>query len=417
MTVIAVVGAQWGDEGKAKVVDIYTARSEVVARWGGGANAGHTLIVDGKKVVVHLVPASVFRPGVLNIIGKYLVIDPEVLVDELTNVAPRGARIMVDRRATVVLPLYKQLDEARELASGKAAIGTTRRGIGPAYEQKAARRGVNMEDMLSADRFRKAVEARHHYTELSLLLRQHGVEPTSIEELETWRVQYAKRITPYLGDTVHALHRAIKDGRRILFEGAHGILLDVENGSWPYVTSSLCGGGAVTAVTGIRPNTTVGIAKAYLTRVGGGPFPTEQDNDVGAELRERGVEFGSTTGRPRRCGWLDLPALRYACMVGGIDELAITKLDVLSRLKDIPVCIGYEGLDNEYDPFPIDALNQVTPIYQNMPGWECDISDCRQTADLPYAAREYISAIQEYTGLRVTSIGVGPGPEAIIWRG
>ncbi|TAK05421.1 adenylosuccinate synthase [Patescibacteria group bacterium] len=432
---MAVVGAQWGDEGKGKIVDALAADADIIARYGGGANAGHTIWVDGKKTVLHLLPSSILRPGKTNVVGPYVVVDPEVLVAELAIARKIGATVILDPRCQVVTPLHRQIDVLRELTNGTGVIGTTGKGIGPAYEDLAARRGPKLRDLLSTRRMFRALRDRHFLEERMLLIRTYAAqgkdETDPIRwrlfaengrdwpelELSGWGVQHAETIAPHLKDAAGLIDAA--DGKTLLFEGAQGIMLGMVAGTQPYVTASLTGPGAIGETLGVhRLDRVIGVAKAYVTRVGGGPFPTETP-EKGDWLRERGAEYGATTGRPRRCGWLDLVALRYACRMGGITELVITKLDVLRGLAEIPLCRAYhrgDGAPCVPEGFDAEGLDGFQPIYETLPGWSEDISGCRSWDDLPENVRTFLNLVSLQLGVPVTGASVGPEREQIAWR-
>ena len=412
MSALVVVGAQWGDEGKGKVVDLYAPYADLVVRYAGGANAGHTLVVGGEKQILHLIPSGILHEQTKCIVGQGTVIDPAVLLKEIEALNERGVRtqgrLLVGQRAHVVLPHHKLIDELREKKSN-GAIGTTKRGIGPCYEDKVARRGVRMGDLLDAERLRGKLEAnlecwRPVAEDLG------GTLPTT-DEIAKQYVELGEALLTYIGDTVAVVRASVQADQKILLEGAQGTMLDIDNGTYPFVTSSNAVAGGACAGAGIGPThirRAIGIAKAYTTRVGGGPFPTELENETGQRLRDAGAEYGSTTGRPRRCGWLDLVALRHAVAVNGLDELAITKLDVLTALPELQVCVAYE-LDGERLTYPpYERVEAVQPIYETLEGWNEDLSSCRTRDDLPSAAQQYLSRIEEEVGCRVGVVSVGP---------
>lgn len=414
-----VIGAQWGDEGKGKVVDAIAEHSDAVVRYGGGANAGHTLVIDGKKTVLHLLPSGITRPRLLNIVGPYVVCDPQILLDELRISRDCDSSVQLDRHAPVVLPLHKQLDEAREKRSGKSAIGTTLRGIGPCYEDFVARRGLTLGDLVSpADTVRNALLARNFYEERSALLTHYGVKPMAMDELLAWCATFGP-LTEHLGDTRATVKELMSAKASVLFEGAQGVMLDVIHGR-PFCTSSICSSAGMSASMGVyRPDRVIGMAKAYLTRVGGGPFPTELEGGLEIALRERGNEFGSTTGRPRRVGFLDLPALSFACRMGGVTELVITKLDVLTGLDGINICTEYLTKHGRavhpQETLTTSVLENVTGQYMKMPTWNEPLGACTSLRDLPKNALHYIEFIQSHIGIPIVGIGVGPERDAIIW--
>lgn len=414
MPAIVVVGAQWGDEGKGKVVDLFAERAEVVVRYAGGANAGHTLVIDGEKLVTHLVPSGVLHAGTLCVLGDGMVIDPQTLIDEIELLQQRDrladdADLVVSERAHVILPYHKALEALREKRKG--ALGTTLRGIGPAYESKAARRGVRMGDLVRPERLRALIE--QNLEELGAIIAALGGEPPTVEDSLERALRAGERLSRYLGSTAVIVDGALRAGRNVLFEGAQGALLDVDHGTYPFVTSSSTVAAGACLGAGIGPTRidgVVGISKAYATRVGAGPFPTEMHGADGEALREAGGEFGATTGRPRRCGWLDMPALRHAARVNGMTQLAITKLDVLSGLETVKMCTSYELDGAVIDELPMDAsdLERVAPRYESFPGWEGGVRGARTVDDLPPAARDYIRAIEERVGVPACLISVGP---------
>ncbi len=412
MSALVVVGAQWGDEGKGKVVDLYAPYADLVVRYAGGANAGHTLVVGGEKQILHLIPSGILHDQTKCIVGQGTVIDPAVLLQEIEALNERGVRtqerLLVSQRAHVVLPHHKLIDELREKKSN-SAIGTTKRGIGPCYEDKVARRGVRMGDLLNAERLRGKLDAnlecwRPVAEDLG------GTLPTA-DEIAKQYVELGEALLTYIGDTMAVVRASVRADQKILLEGAQGTMLDIDNGTYPFVTSSSAVAGGACAGAGIGPThirRATGIAKAYTTRVGGGPFPTELENATGQLLRDAGAEYGSTTGRPRRCGWLDLVALRHAVAVNGLDELAITKLDVLTALPELEVCVAYE-LDGERLTYPpYERVEAVQPIYETLEGWSEDLSSCRTRSDLPPAAQRYLSRIEEEVECRVGVVSVGP---------
>ncbi len=420
MANIVVVGAQWGDEGKGKVVDQLAAKSRWVVRFQGGNNAGHTLVVGGEKVVLHLIPSGVLQPGCSCVIGNGVVLDPGVFCRELAALAARGtdvgpARVIVSPEAHLILPWHRALDQAREIARGALRIGTTGRGIGPAYEDKVARRGVRVADLLDGSDLRAHVAAAldRHNRELTW----HGAAALDVDQVTAEIAPFAERLRPHVRPVTRLLFDATRNGEPILFEGAQGTFLDVDHGTYPYVTSSSTVAGGACAGSGVGPTVideVVGIAKAYCTRVGAGPFPTELGDALGDRLREVGHEYGATTGRARRCGWFDAALVRHAVMVNGLTRLALTKLDVLSGLDTLRIAVAYEGHDEV--PTGAAALASVVPIYEDLPGWADDLSLCRRWEDLPAACRAYVERIEALVGVPIALLGVGPGREAVIVR-
>jgi adenylosuccinate synthase len=425
MPVVVVVGAQWGDEGKGKVVDLLTEHAHIVARWGGGANAGHTIVVDGKKYVTHLIPSGVLRPGVACVLGEGMVIDPKTLVEEIHAFRGQGLLasdqdLIVSGRAHLTLPHHRDLDRSREAQPG--AIGTTQRGIGPTYESKASRTGLRVEDLLRPDRFRRNLERNIAY--VAAALAKFGAAVPDLDGLVKEYLGYGEEIRPFVRDASRFLYDEIRKGKNVLFEGAHGVLLDLDHGTYPFVTSSSTTAGGACTGCGIGPtliDTVVGIVKAYTTRVGNGPFPTELLDKSGERLREVGREFGSTTGRPRRCGWLDLPALRLTIRLSGIHSLALTKLDVLDGLDEVKLCVAYRLNGKLLDEMPLDPddLMAVEPVYETLPGWPsrgAKSAPATKVEDLPEAARNYLARIAELVGVSASLISWGPSRTETILR-
>jgi adenylosuccinate synthase len=420
MSVVIVVGAQWGDEGKGKVVDLFTERAHTVVRYGGGANAGHTLVIDGQKLVTHLVPSGVCHPGKACVLGDGMVIDPHTLLDEIAQCQARGllarGELLIGLGAHVILPYHKLIDGLREDHGAKRgkAIGTTRRGIGPAYEMKAARRGVRMRDLLRPERLRGLVGA--NLDDLAPVIQHLGGTVPSKAEIEQWiddALAAGEKLRPHTGDAGRHVARVIAETKHVLFEGAQGCLLDLDHGTYPYVTSSSTIAAGACQSAGIGPTQidhVVGITKAYATRVGEGPFPTELFGDAGERLRKAGGEYGATTGRPRRCGWLDLPALRMGVRLSGMQSLALTKLDVLAGLGEISVCVAYKLDGKELDEPPTDPedLSRAEPVFQRFPGWEKLPADARSIGDLPPSARSYVQTISQMAGVPFCLVSVGP---------
>lgn len=419
MPAVVIIGAQWGDEGKGKVVDLFTEEAEVVARYAGGANAGHTLYLGNTKVVMRLIPSGVLRPGVKCVLGQGMVVDPAALDQELAELLAHGrdARgdILVSERAHLVMPYHKVVDELRE-RDPALAIGTTKRGIGPAYEDKAGRRGIQAQVLRRPEQFRGAVErARAAWAPVVAAL---GGELADAEAMLGPLRGALERLVPMLGDTSREVNGALKAGKRVLLEGAQGTLLDVDHGTYPFVTSSTSTAGGACTGLGLGPGRirrVVGVTKAYTTRVGEGPFPTELSDGIGQRIRENGGEFGSVTGRPRRCGWLDLPALRYAARVNGIDGLALTKLDVLTGFDELRVCVAYDTPGGRTPDLPdLGEGFQGTPVYVTLPGWSSPISGARRIEDLPPEARRYLDFVEEQMELPFDLISVGPHREETI---
>ena len=411
MTAVVVVGAQWGDEGKGKIVDIFTEHADMVVRYGGGPNAGHTLVVGNERFVVRLIPSGILRTQTTCVLAQGMAIDPTSLVSELDELAKRGlvrgkSSLVVSDRAHAILPYHVLVDRLRE--QGPDALGTTKRGVGPCYEDKAARRGVPLGLLRDLSRA-EAVVDRALACWAPTIVALGGETPKVADVMEGLR-EVAPRIVPLLDETSKLVERAVRDGKRVLFEGAQGTLLDIDHGTYPFVTSSHATAGGACAGTGVGPSRidfVVGLVKAYCTRVGGGPFPTELSDEIGERLRKRGDEFGSVTGRPRRTGWLDLPALRYAVRVNGLDGLALTKLDVLTGLPELKVCVGYRTPTGTSLDFPIDDAASAVPVYESLPGWDADLSSARTISALPETARSYIERIEREAGCPVILVSVG----------
>ena len=415
MPVTVVIGSQWGDEGKGKIVDLLSKDVDIVARYQGGANAGHTICWGDETFVLHLVPSGIFHEGVVCVIGNGVVLDPVAVMEEIRLIREAGyeveGRLFISHNAHLIMPYHKRVEQAKEEARD-GAIGTTGRGIGPSYVDKFARTGIRVVDLLDRDVLRgkltRAIEEKN-----TLLRSVYGAEELDVEAIIEEYVEFDQIIDPYVTDTTEYLCTALKDGKRVLAEGAQGSLLDVDFGTYPFVTSSHpTAGGACTGL-GVPPteiDRVIGIVKAYCTRVGNGPFPTELEDATGERLRTIGHEFGATTGRPRRCGWLDLVALGYTSMVNGFTELAITKLDVLSGLDEIKVCTTYRYNGKETTRFPseVQTLERVEPLYETLPGWQEDITEVRSFEELPENAQRYLRFITERTGVDITMISTGP---------
>lgn len=424
MACLVVVGSQWGDEGKGKIVDLLTEKMDAVVRFQGGNNAGHTLVVDNEKFILHLVPSGILHQDKVCYIGNGVVIDPATLIKEIDGFIARGIEINPERlrisdRAHVILPTHIAIDKARENALGAAAIGTTKRGIGPCYEDKAARVGIRMVDLLDAQSLRKKLESA--MLEKNYLLESlYDEEPFSPFKVCEEYIAYGRRLAPYITDVPMELNQAMEAGQNILFEGAQALHLDIDHGTYPYVTSSNPHAGAVSVGAGLAPqNITqiIGLVKAYTSRVGEGPFICELLDETGEFLREKGFEYGSTTGRPRRTGWLDCVSVRQSAILCGMTSLAITKLDVLSGLPTIKMCVGYQLNDGDkltWLPTSLAIQERCAPIYQEFPGWEEDISQVRKFSDLPLNCRNYLEAIADYTGVPLGLISVSPERNATI---
>ncbi len=420
---IVIVGAQWGDEGKGKVVDLLAENADMVVRFQGGNNAGHTIVRDGEKWAFHLIPSGILYPGKACIIGNGVVIDPRVLTEEIDGLRGRGVDVSglkVSANAHLIMPYHLLLDHAGEAKLGKLQIGTTKRGIGPCYADKAARLGIRVQDMLDEKILKKKITAALEPKRLSL--RPFARDPRlDLQAMTEEYLTYGHRIEQFIADTATLAHRTLDRGGQVVFEGAQATMLDIDHGTYPFVTSSnpVAGSACVGAGVGPRDIQEVwGVAKAYATRVGAGPFPTELHDETGAEIRRRGGEFGTTTGRPRRTGWMDLVALRYAARLNTLSGLVITKLDVFSGFDSICVGTRYRGAEEAtFDSFPYhqSVLHHATAEYDELPGWREDLTECRTESDLPVNARDYLRYISEAIGVPVTLIGVGPGREQVVW--
>ena len=411
-----IVGAQWGDEGKGKIVDVLSQSFPVVARYAGGHNAGHTVIIDGKKFILQLVPSGVLRPGCRGVIGNGVVLDPMAMLKEVANLRASGVAIdgnlFVSNRAHVILPYHRMIELAAENAPGRVKIGTTSRGIGPAYEDKSGRRGLRVADLLDLKLLQTHIE--NAVREKNMIAHAlFNSEPLDADKMYEEYAKASQQIAPFVCDTALYLNKALAAGESVMFEGAQGTMLDIDHGTYPFVTSSSATSGGAATGTGVAPNaidTVIGVTKAYCTRVGGGPFPTESLDKVGDELRARGNEFGAVTGRPRRCGWLDLPLLRYSVMINGISWLVVTKLDVLDQLAEVPVCVGYkiDGKKTDEIPPQDSGYGKIEPIYENMPGWQTSTEGVTELEKLPKPAREYLAFIEKQTEAAVGMISTGP---------
>lgn len=423
MANIAVIGAQWGDEGKGKVVDLFSQNADIVVRFQGGNNAGHTLVVDGEKTVLHLIPSGALHPNKLCVIGNGVVVDPEVLLEEIRGLKQRGyllddSLLRVSEGAHLIMPYHKSIDQARERLRGKGKIGTTGRGIGPAYEDKVARIGIRFIDLLEEETFREKL--RYNIEEKNIYLKAILKEKTlNFRETHDTYCGYRERLKRYVTNTALLLDREIKAGKRVLFEGAQGTLLDVDHGTYPFVTSSNTVIGGVCAGAGVGPQNIhqiIGISKAYTTRVGSGPFPTELKGPEGEKLKQDGDEFGATTGRPRRCGWFDAVGVRHAVRVNGMNGIALTKLDVLTGFKKIKICTAYRYEGETYQEFSSSqrVLERAEPVWEEMDGWDSPLSEARTLSDLPINAQRYIQRLEEILETDMVLVSVGPGREQTI---
>ena len=418
-----IVGAQWGDEGKGKIVDVLSESFPVVARYAGGHNAGHSVIIDGKKFILQLVPSGVLRPGCRGVIGNGVVLDPMALLKEVGNLRAAGididGNLFVSNRAHVILPYHRMIELAAENAPGRVKIGTTSRGIGPAYEDKMGRSGLRVSDLLDLKLLKTHIE--NACREKNMIAHAlFNSEPLDADKMYAEYAKASEQIKPFVCDTAVLLNKALMSGESVMFEGAQGTMLDIDHGTYPFVTSSSAtSGGAVTG-TGVAPtaiDTVIGVSKAYCTRVGEGPFPSEARDKMGDQLRARGNEFGAVTGRPRRCGWLDLPLLRYAVMINGIFWLVVTKLDVLDELAEIPVCVGYKinGKKTVEIPAQDSGYGKIQPIYEKMPGWQTSTQGITKLEKLPKPAREYLKFVEKETGARVGMVSTGPDRDQTIF--
>jgi adenylosuccinate synthase len=423
MANVAIIGAQWGDEGKGKIVDLFTRNADIVVRFQGGNNAGHTLVVDGKKTILHLIPSGALHLHKLCVIGNGVVVDPEVLLEEIGALRENGyflddSLLRVSEDAHLIMPYHKAIDQARERLRGKGKIGTTGRGIGPAYEDKVARIGIRFVDLLEEETFRDKL--RHNITEKNIYLKAILKEKTlDFGEIHDSYARYREQLKRYVTNTSLLLDREIRAGKKVMFEGAQGTLLDVDHGTYPYVTSSNTTIGGVCSGSGVGPqhiHQVIGISKAYTTRVGSGPFPTELDGPEGETLKREGVEFGATTGRPRRCGWFDAVGVRHAVRVNGITGIALTKLDVLTGFRKIPLCTAYRYNGQVYDEFPSSSkiLERAQPVLEEMDGWNEPISAVRQFSNLPRNAQKYVRRLEEVLETEIILVSVGPGREQTV---
>ena len=422
---VVVLGTQWGDEGKGKIVDLLTDQAAAVVRFQGGHNAGHTLVIDGEKTVLHLIPSGILRENVECLIGNGVVVAPDALMREITKLEEKGVpvreRLRISPACTLILPYHVALDQAREAARSEGKIGTTGRGIGPAYEDKVARRGLRLGDMLHRERFASKLGEVLDYHNF-VLVNYHGEPPVDFQEVLDSAMQMAEELRPMVADTVGLVHGVRRAGENILFEGAQGSLLDIDHGTYPFVTSSNTTAGGTATGSGVGPlylDYVLGITKAYTTRVGSGPFPTELFDDHGRHLAEKGHEFGATTGRPRRCGWFDAVALRHAVQINSVSGICLTKLDVLDGLENIRVCVGYRSKDGEVLDTPVDSegYEAIEPLYEDLPGWSESTLGAKRVEDLPANARSYISFLEEKVGVSIDIISTGPDRnETIVLR-
>lgn len=430
MPTLVIVGAQWGDEAKGKIVDVLGHSASHVVRYSGGNNAGHTVIVGDEVFKFHLIPSGILHPGTSAILGNGMVICPKGLLEELDEVSSRRSelgKLIISGAAHVVFPYHRLLDRLEEEARGAHRIGTTSRGIGPAYQDKVARIGIRMAEFVHPERFRSRLS--EVLAVKNRLLAMFGEPQLSFDEIHSEYSGYADRLREYVRDTAPILHEALERGERVLLEGAQGTFLDLDHGTYPFVTSSSPTAAGACTGSGLGPRmieNVLGVAKAYTTRVGSGPFPTEQDNEIGAQIREQGHEYGTTTGRGRRCGWLDLIALRHSCRLNSLSGLVVTRLDVLAGIDQLQVCVGYklDGQTLSWMPSDVEDLIRVEPVYETLGGWDTDISDCRDVNDLPRSTRVYLEYIENFTKTPVSMISIGPEREEtivlrrdLLWRG
>jgi adenylosuccinate synthase len=424
MPAIVLIGAQWGDEGKGKATDLFGDRVQWVVRYQGGNNAGHTVVLpNGQDFALHLIPSGILTPGTTNVIGNGVVVDPGVLLEELAGLEARGVdtgNLLISADAHLIMPYHVAIDKVTERYLGKAKIGTTGRGIGPCYQDKVARVGVRVQDLLDEKIMRQKVDAALDFKNQVLVkvYNHRALDPNQVVDTV---LEQGQKFLSRIADTRLLLNQALERGENVLLEGSQGTLLDVDHGTYPFVTSSNPTSGGASAGSGIGPTritTVIGILKAYTTRVGSGPFPTELTDEMGERLRKSGGEFGVTTGRSRRTGWFDAVIARYAARVNGITDFFLTKLDVLSGLDTVPICVGYEVDGRRVDDMPMTQtdVHHAIPVYEEMPGWWEDLSECREFSELPATARAYVDRLEELSGARVSAIGVGPGRDQTIVR-
>ena len=417
-----VIGLQWGDEGKGKIIDILAKDYDIIARYQGGGNAGHTLIIGDEKFVFHLIPSGILHKDKKCVIGNGIVFDPKLFLEEIKGLADKNINVaenlFISDRAHVVFPYHKKLDLLQEKQKGNSMIGTTGRGIGPCYTDKISREGIRIAELMDKEHFKEKLK-RNVDEKNRIFVNLYKDEPDSWEDIYEEYCTYADKIAPFVCDTVDLMATAISDNKKILFEGAQGALLDVDFGTYPFTTSSNSGAGGVSSGIGVSPkqiHNIIGITKAYTTRVGSGPFPTEVDGEQGEHIRKKGGEFGSTTGRPRRCGWFDAVAIQHSVRISGVDSLIVTKLDVLDDQETISICTGYKYNEKLYNSFPanIDILNKCEPVYEEVPGWCEDTTNVRSAEHLPEKAKDYIKTIESIVGVKVKMISVGPERSQII---
>jgi adenylosuccinate synthase len=421
---VIILGSQWGDEGKGKIVDLFSERFDIVARYQGGHNAGHTVFIGENRFVLKLIPSGILRPGKQAVIGNGLVIDPAALLAEIETLEAAGldvsGNLHISNRAHILFPAHRMMERMSEGRPGRVSIGTTSRGIGPCYEDKIARRGIRVADLLERDVFRAQFDSVME-EKVTIAKALDIYEPLDMAAIRDEYEAFAERIRPMVCDTAMLLHHAMTAGKTVLFEGAQGTMLDIDHGTYPFVTSSSASAGGACTGTGVPPTRiggVIGVSKAYITRVGGGPFPTEALDGTGERIRQRGNEFGAVTGRPRRCGWFDGPLLRYTATINGFDSLVVTKLDVLDEFDTIPVCVGYRTAGREWREMPalVSQMEMVEPVYECLPGWKCSTFGMASYDDLPLAARDYVAFLEKLIGVEVGSISTGPERNQTILR-
>ncbi|CAB4573377.1 MAG: adenylosuccinate synthase [Actinobacteria bacterium] len=423
MPAVVIVGAQWGDEGKGKATDLIADRIDYVVKFNGGNNAGHTVVIGTEKYALHLLPSGILTPGVVPVISNGVVIDPEVLMEELDALEARGidvSGLVISSHAHLITQYHRTLDKVTERFLGKRQIGTTGRGIGPTYADKINRVGIRVQDIFDEGILRQKVEGALHQKN-HLLVKVYNRRAIEVDEVVEELLSYRDRLRPLVQDTALLLHTALEDNKTVLFEGGQATMLDVDHGTYPFVTSSSATAGGAATGSGIAPwrlSTVIGIVKAYTTRVGSGPFPSELEDEFGEFLREKGHEYGTTTGRPRRTGWYDAPIARYSARINGVTDFVLTKLDVLTGLDKIPVCVAYDVDGTRIDevPWSQSDFHHASPIYEYFPGWSEDLTGIREFDDLPQAAKDYVLALEAMSGARISAIGVGPSRDAIVTR-
>ena len=423
MPAVVIVGAQWGDEGKGKATDLISDRIDYVVKFNGGNNAGHTVVIGTEKYALHLLPSGILTPGVVPVISNGVVIDPEVLMEELDALEARGidvSGLVISSHAHLITQYHRTLDKVTECFLGKRQIGTTGRGIGPTYADKINRVGIRVQDIFDEGILRQKVEGALHQKN-HLLVKVYNRRAIEVDEVVDELLSYRDRLRPMVQDTALLLHTALENNKTVLFEGGQATMLDVDHGTYPFVTSSSATAGGAATGSGIAPwrlSTVIGIVKAYTTRVGSGPFPSELEDEFGEFLREKGHEYGTTTGRPRRTGWYDAPIARYSARINGVTDFVLTKLDVLTGLDKIPVCVAYDVDGTRIDevPWSQSDFHHASPIYEYFPGWSEDLTGIREFDDLPQAAKDYVLALEAMSGARISAIGVGPSRDAIVTR-